>query len=101
MKDKAFRNFALLMGGAAILYWLHERNVAAAAQEDQAIAPTPEASDDPIDQVFASNPSAFTPQSLGDSTINVDVSNQGLGMLSNQYIPLFGFVGMTWGAGFQ
>jgi hypothetical protein len=101
MKDKAFRNFALICGGIALLWWLHERNVEAAQAADNAQAPTPQTSDNPIDQVFSSNPSAFTPQTLPNSTINVDVSNQGLGMLSNQYIPLFGFVGMEQGMGFQ
>lgn len=94
MNDKHFRNFAFAVGAAGLLYWLFRR------KQNQAVNTTPDVSTESPEQiVYAANPSAFLPPSV--SNINVNIANQGLGYLSNQYIPLFGFVGMANGVTFQ
>lgn len=95
MNDKHFRNFALAIGSAALLYWLYKRKQSAHSMTQE--APEPVAANDPMNAVYSNNPGAFNPPSLG--TINID--NQGLSYLSNQYMPLFGFVGMAQGVTFQ
>lgn len=97
MNDKDFRNLILAVGAGALLWWLYQRNLAAQIGSTMAQAPAePITAADPINDVYGANPSAYNPQSLG--TINVNISNQGLGFLANQYFPLFGFVGMAQGA---
>lgn len=97
MDDKNYARFALIAGGCALLYWLYQRKMNAenALQFPQA----PQIPTDPMGDVYAADPDGFNPQSLGD--VNINIANQGLGYLTNQYIPLFGFVGMAQGVYYQ
>jgi hypothetical protein len=97
MNDHDFRNLMLAVGAGALLWWLHRRKLAATSTVAEAPS-EPIVASDPINDVFQANPGAYTPQNLG--TINVNIANQGFGMLANQYFPLFGFVGMAQGAQF-
>jgi hypothetical protein len=99
MNDKEFAKVGFIALGLLLLWWLWMRKQAAAVQATQAQAPTTTTSD-PEQDVFANGPPPIA--SLGDgSTLNVNIANQGLGYLSSQYIPLFGFVGMAQGVSYQ
>lgn len=91
MNDKNFRNLALVVGSAGLLYWLYKRRQAQLSATP--VAPDPQTANTPIDSVYSSNPNAFDPPSLGN--INITIANQGLAGLTNQYIPLFGMVGIA------
>ena len=94
MNDKHFRNFALVIGSAGLLYWLYRRKLAKMNAEPVA----PDTSGETPEQiVYSSNPGAFGPAPVNTITI----ANQGLNYLNSQYIPLFGFVGMANGVTFQ
>lgn len=88
---------AFIAGALLLLWWLWQRRLAQATQDDSIQAPEPAA--DPMTTVYASDPSRFDPGSLG--TVDINIGNQGLNYLSNEYIPLFGFVGMAQGVMFQ
>jgi hypothetical protein len=72
-----------------LLWWFFHRQQPMTAPDG-----SPLAYNDPQLLTYASNPGAFGPQTVNGS-INVNVN--GAGSLSNQYIPLFGFVGMAQG----
>jgi hypothetical protein len=92
VKDKEFTILAVIVGILGLLWWLWERKNTAA---NAATAPAPEA--DFSNWPMGSVPDAtFTPQSLPALTINV--ANQTPNLLTNQYMPLFGFVGMAQGS---
>lgn len=95
--SKSIGTVAFILGALLLLWWLLQRRAAQQAADDatvQAATPT-----DPITDTYASNPDAFNPPSLG--TVNINIGNQGLSYLSNDYIPLFGFVGMAQGVMYQ
>jgi hypothetical protein len=98
MKDKEFTKFAFIALGIALLWWLWQRRVANMPSEPETEAPTM-TPNDPQLITYSQNPSAFNPPSLGN--ININIANQGLSYLSNQYVPLFGFVGMAQGVSYQ
>lgn len=95
MNDKQFRNFALLIGGAGLLWWLSKRK---STSSNTIVTPDPHALS-PEETMYVANPQQFLPPSASD--LNVNIANQGLGYLDNKYIPLFGFVGMAQGVTFQ
>ncbi len=94
MDDKKFDRLVVITALILAVWWIMRPKAQAASQPvppvDTGNIPAPELA------AFSANPAAFMPQSLGN--INVNVDNQGLGFLSNQYVPLFGFVGMAQGA---
>ena len=100
MNDKQARYFIVALAVAGFIYWSIKGNKAGSAvlietpQTQGAAVPV-----DPITEFFANNPQAFTPQNL--NTVNVTIANQGLNYLNDNYIPLFGFVGMAQGAVYQ
>lgn len=96
MKDKNFTKVAFILGALLLLWWLWQRRQSQATQDSTVQAPTPF---DPMTSTYASDPSKFNPPSLG--TVDINIGNQGLSYLSNDYIPLFGFVGMAQGVMFQ
>lgn len=97
MKDKDYTKIAFIALALFLLWWLLRRKAATQTAPDQIEAPTDTPS--PELATYAANPDAFAPASLG--TVDINIGNQGLGYLSNQYIPLFGFVGMAQGVMFQ
>jgi len=93
MKDKEFTLLALVFAVAALFWWLWERS-----HQNPATSPAPKAdfSNWPMGSI---PPSTFMPQSLGNVAINI--ANQSPNLLTNQYMPLFGFVGMAQGTYYQ
>lgn len=87
--EKDFVILAVVAGIVMVFWWMHERRVNAA----QAVTgPAPEAD-------FGNWPmntgTDYSPPSLDGLSINI--ANQTPNLLTNQYIPLFGFVGMAQG----
>ena len=95
MNDRNYTKFAAVVGVGVLLWWLSKNNVPALS--GVADASPPLSGFDPMTQVFSNYPNAWSPPSLSDATIQVNIANQGLSTLSNQYIPLFGFVGIAQG----
>jgi hypothetical protein len=101
-KEKQAIKIAVILGGVAVLWWLWQRQqaVAAAPGDDgtDGVDNSSGASPDPITATYSANPAAFNPPAID---ANINIANQGLSGLSNQYIPLFGFVGMASGVYYQ
>lgn len=55
--------------------------------------------DEPMGGVYDANPQAYMPQTPADLTLNVNANNPN--MLSNAYIPMFGFVGVAQGEAYD
>jgi len=92
MSDKQFELFGLVVAVAlAIWYYLSKRNAQSQETPGQIAGAFP-SGNWPMTSV---PPSTFMPPSLGQLELNIN--NPNLGMLSNQYIPLFGFTGMAQG----
>lgn len=94
MNDKDYTKLAFIALGLVLLWWLWQRRQASQVAATQPQAPTT-TTGDPEQEVFANGPAPIG--SLG----TIDIENQGLSYLSNQYIPLFGFVGMAQGVAYQ
>lgn len=88
----------MYLTGAAVtlivLWWAahHAPPLAAPLPADSAF---PQGWDSPMTNVYAANPGAFLPPT--DETLTLIIQNQLPSMLSDQYIPLFGFVGIAQG----
>lgn len=97
--EKEGIKLAAIAGGLLLLYWLYRRyhtgaaSVTPGADGTNSVGGTGGDPADPITSTYAQQPGAYNPPSLGD--VNINIANQGLGSLSNMYIPLFGFVGMA------
>lgn len=90
MNDKRFERFLAACAALFIVWWfVHKRTVSVAQQ-----APPMPYNMDPIDYTYASNPGAFGPQTVNGS---VDIDVRGYNTLNQNYLPLFGFVGMAQG----
>lgn len=96
MKDKDYTKLLFIALALLALWWLWRRHQASALAGPQPQAPTTTVQD-PEQVVFENGP----PPISSANTLNVNISNQGLGYLSSQYIPLFGFVGMAQGVAYQ
>lgn len=95
MNDKQFERFLFIAAGLFLLWWLWHRK--------QSIVPAPDGTpigmiNDPELITYAANPSAFGPQTI-NGTVDINVS--GYNGLNENYMPLFGFVGMAQGATYQ
>lgn len=92
MNDKSYRNLALLIGGAIVLYWIFKNKAGS-----NVAASTPLVGNvvNPELATYAGNPTGYglTPS----SQVAVTIDNQGMNYLNSNYIPLFGFVGMAQG----
>lgn len=97
MSDKEFSLFAIFVAIAAFFWYIWEKH--------KSIPPAqlPASEGGPVQDLnwpMSGVPAeTFTPPSLGSLTVNVP--NSALNSLSNQYIPLFGFVGMAQGESFS
>ncbi len=98
MSDKEFTLFAIFAAIAGFVWWIYEKHKQAAATAvPGTIGGTlPENLNWPMDSV---NPQTYSPPSIGK--VSMSVNNPGFNLLSNQYIPLFGFVGMSTGSYYQ
>lgn len=92
MNDKQDRYFILTVAIALLIYWFSR-------PKNQAVADTSASAPDGFinDPVLAGyDPaSGFQQTPLSNPNITVDVGNQGLSYLNDNYIPLFGFVGVA------
>ena len=93
MNDKQTRYFVLTCALALLLYWMSKPKMVAG---NSTVIPAS------TDGGFINDPNlqAYNPgtgfQSVSPD-INISIGNQGLNYLNNNYIPLFGFVGMAQG----
>ena len=94
MNDKQFGVLGLIVGAMLVLWYLWSKHAQKAASTSGATSSPgfPENLNWPMQQVPGS---AYAPPTIGKLALNI--SNPNFGMLSNQYIPLFGFVGMAQG----
>lgn len=95
MNDKDYTKVAFIGLGILFLWWLYHRKQVAAVAATQPQAPV---STDPEQVAFNNAPSGYPIANVGD--VNINIGNQGLSYLSNQYIPLFGFVGIAQGVNY-
>ena len=96
MNDKQFDLFVIFAAIALFVWWLWEKhNSIPATQLPPSEGGPVQSLDWPMSGV---SPEAYTPPTIGKLSLNVQ--NPGFNMLSNQYIPMFGFVGMAQGEGF-
>ena len=100
MNDKQMKAAALIAGIALVAWWAMQKNgapvtLAATPATSQAL---PIGWDSPMLTTYASNPAGFGPVSPSQLTVNI--GNQSGNLLSDQYTPLFGFVGMAQGPGY-
>ncbi|MGC8541039.1 MAG: hypothetical protein ACP5QA_10470 [Phycisphaerae bacterium] len=91
MNDKQFTFFAVVVALVFLALYLWKKHTT------QAVTPSmggafPENPNWPMESV---SPETFSPPTIGNLSLNVQ--NPGFNLLSNQYIPLFGFVGMAQG----
>lgn len=95
MNDKNFERFLFIVFMLFIAWWiLHKRYAAQITTPDGGYIP----SGNPELDTYAANPGAFGPQTVnGSVTINVD----GYNGLNQNYMALFGFVGMAQGETYQ
>lgn len=96
MKDNHFALIGLLaIAGAVAWYYYDQSTNTGALAPSAAASPLPVPWDTPMDDVYAANPSAYQPATPASLTLNIP--NQALSLLSDQYTPIFGFVGVAQG----
>jgi hypothetical protein len=89
MNDKDYTKVAFIGLGILFLWWLYQRRQVATTQLQAPL------SSDPEQVAFNNAPSGYP-----IANVNIDIGNQGLAYLNNQYIPLFGFVGIAQGVAY-
>lgn len=87
-KEKEFAVLAAIIGAVLLFWYLWERKQKAAAAESGP-APEQDFGNWPMDV----NGDQYAPQAVPE----INIANQTPNLLTNQYIPLFGFVGMAQG----
>ena len=100
MDDKKFRAFIFIVLVLFLLWWLlHRWNMRRMAQSEPDNGRLPVGTiNDPELLTYAADPSAFGPRTI-NGTVNIEVS--GYNGLNQNYMPLFGFVGMAQGELYQ
>lgn len=97
MKDNHFTLLALLAIAGSIGWYFYETQDSTANSTGPGDSgnPLPVAWDTPMGDVYAANPAAYQPATPASLTLNIP--NQALSLLSDQYMPLFGFTGIAQG----
>lgn len=98
MKDNHFTFLAFVVIALAII-WASMKKKPAVNVTPTDGAALPVAWSGPMDSVYAANPNAFAPPTA--SALTVNIGNQMASQLSDQYIPMFGFVGIAQGSMYQ
>lgn len=94
MTEKDWAKLSIVAAFAMLFYWYVSRNKIAAGTAENGGT---ENTGNPMLDVYSADPSRFSIPQLQGTTVNVNVGNQGLAYLNEQYVPLFGFVGMAGG----
>lgn len=92
MNDKTFSRFLFVVAALFIAWFFLHRKKPVAPNGSTPFT------DDPELLVYASNPSAFGPQTVNGT---VEINVRGYNGINQNYMPLFGFVGMAQGTLFQ
>lgn len=97
MKDN---DFSLLgLSAIVVLVWFLLASRGRGARQPTLVPSTdgalPVGWDDPMNAVYNANPNAYQPATPASLTLNI--ANQSAALLNQNYIPLFGFVGMAQG----
>jgi hypothetical protein len=96
MTDKTFSRFLFIIAALFLAWYLwHRKNAAVVAPDGTMIQ---SGSNDPMLLAYAANPSRFDPPTV-NGMVNINVN--GAAGLNQNYMPLFGFVGMAQGEIFQ
>lgn len=98
MNDKIFTRFLFVMIFLFVVWWLFLRKRYRMMPQDVGTAYAGTGTTDPQIITYESNPGAFGPQSVGN-TVNINVN--GYNGINQNYMPLFGFVGMAQGELYQ
>lgn len=94
MNDRQFTHFIFILMALLVLWWFFHRGRSQASIADNS---SPYSINDPELITYARDPSRFGPSTV-DGTININADFRGL---NQNYLPLFGFVGMAQGATYQ
>jgi hypothetical protein len=85
----------LAIAGALAWYYIDTEDASQATASNPSGGALPVSWSEPMDSVFDANPAAYQPATAASLTLNIP--NQALSLLSDQYMPLFGFVGVAQG----
>jgi hypothetical protein len=96
MNDKQVRNFAIIAALIGAAWWILRPGTAQPAADAGGSAGPVAPWMQPYQGVNVAGLAPASPPAL-----NVNVANQFAGLLSHQYVPLFGFVGMAQGSMWQ
>lgn len=99
MKDNQYGFLAFAAIALAIIWLSLKKKPVANPATTTPAADFPVSWDSPMTNVYDSNPNAFAQPTAAE--INVNVGNQMASQLSDQYMPMFGFVGMAQGSLYQ
>ena len=91
MNDKTFARFLFVMIALFVVWWLFLRRRAGAQNVPQAYTGT--GTTDPALLTYEANPGKFGPA----STDTLNINGSGFNGINQNYMPLFGFVGMAQG----
>ena len=92
MSDKQFELFGLVVAIALAIWYFLSKKAAAKTETPGQIAGAFPSGNWPMTSVPANT---YTPPTIGQ--LSLDVHNPAFASLTNQYMPLFGFVGMAQG----
>lgn len=95
MRDNHFAVIALLAIAGGLAWYYIDKSEASDVVNPPGQAALPIPWDTPMSDVYDANPAAYQPSTPASLTLNIP--NQALSLLSDQYTPLFGFVGVAQG----
>jgi len=98
MNDKTFSRFLLLITVLFLAWWFFHRKAVRSMTAPDGSTVDYGQSASPELLTYAANPSKFGPQTVNGS---VNISVNGYNGLNQNYMPLFGFVGMAQGETYQ
>ena len=104
MNDRTFRNVGLLVALGLVIYWLLTRRASAAdapatvsGAAGEPGGPVPVTWQSPFMDMLGAHPGMLSPA----NPVQINIGNQFANLLSNQYTPMFGVVGMAQGSLYQ